>query len=236
MRIVSWNMDHPGHGGSHRDAWAFLLRLNPDIALVQEAVVPEDLSGYEVLWTRAWGTRPWGSVVLSRVGDLTLDWEDRSRGAALVTKCTVEGLGTISVASVHARVIDHRVIPALRETFNALRPHLGARFIVGGDLNTARAAALAWPKNGHGEFWRDVEAWGFREPLPLGGAERQSYWREWLNDKPPTIGNSLQDDHIFLDSESFGHVTGCRVWDTREVRGLSDHGPLVVDLTLPNGR
>jgi exonuclease III len=234
MRIVSWNMNQPGHGGSHHETWAFLARLDPDIALVQEALVPEDISGYQVLWTRAWDSRPWGSAILSRVGDLTLDWEDRSRGAVLVARCSIPSLGPVSIASVHGRLIGNRVFPALRETFDALRTHLGPRFIVGGDLNTGRAAALAWPKNGHAEFWNEIETWGFREPLPFNHAERQSYWREWLQNKPPTIGNSLQDDHIFLDAESIGYLTGCRVWDTREVRDLSDHGPLVVDLALPD--
>jgi endonuclease/exonuclease/phosphatase family metal-dependent hydrolase len=127
------------------------------------------------------------------------------------------------------------VIPALRETFGALREHLQDHFIVGGDLNTARAAARAWPANGHGEFWEDVEAWGFREALPFDGVERQSFWREWRHNKQPTIGNSLQDDHIFLDNGTFKHIRRSLIWDTREVRDLSDHGPVVVDLDLLGG-
>jgi exonuclease III len=129
-------------------------------------------------------------------------------------------------------VIHRRVIPPLRETFEELRRRLRGRFIVGGDLNTARAAARAWPRNGHGEFWSDVERWGFVEPLPLG-TERQSYWRKWRRDRRPTIGNSLQDDHVLLDQETAGQVTDCVVWDTRRVRELSDHGPVVVDVRLP---
>jgi endonuclease/exonuclease/phosphatase family metal-dependent hydrolase len=158
-------------------------------------------------------------------------WQDRSRGAVLLVHSDVPSIGTVSIASIHARIINGRVIPALRETFDELRPQLRDRFVVGGDLNTARAAARAWPAHGHGEFWEDIEAWGFREPLPLG-EERQSYWREWQNNKPPTIGNSLQDDHVFLDSGTFQHVKRSVIWDTREVRELSDHGPVVVDLTL----
>jgi hypothetical protein len=85
---------------------------------------------------------------------------------------------------------------------------------------------------GHGKFWTDVEAWGFKEPLPFGDHERRSFWRGWLINEPPTIGNSLQD-HIFLDEQTFEHVDACAIWDTKEVRELSDHGPVVVDLRLP---
>jgi exonuclease III len=232
MRIVSWNMNKKGG-----DTWAFLLgTLQPDIALLQEAIPPKDMTEpYQLQWTPGLEKARWGSAVLSRFGEPKIDWEDQSRGAILVSHSTLPLLGTVSIASIHARVIDRRVIPALRETFDSLRKHLGDRFIVGGDLNTARAAALAWPTNGHGEFWEDVEAWGLREPLPLDGVERQSFWREWGQNKPPTIGNSLQDDHIFLDHETFRHVRRSVIWDTREVRGLSDHGPVVVDLALPGG-
>lgn len=233
MRIVSWNMNQPGHARSHREAWAFLQSLEPDIALVQEVVIPEDVaSNYDVLFVRAWNRKPWGSAILSRVGELELAWEDSSRGAVLAAQTSAPSLGPVSVACVHARIIKHRVIPALRETFAALRPHLRDRFIVGGDLNTARAAALAWPMYGHAEFWSEIDESGFKEPLPLNGAERQSYWREWLENQPPTIGNSLQDDHIFVDSITAAAVTRCLIWDTRQVRGLSDHGPVVVDLAL----
>jgi hypothetical protein len=194
MRVVSWNLNQQG-----RDTWSFLLQeLDPDIALVQEAIVPDDLDArYDVRCMPALPNGRWGSAILSRVGSLEVDWKKQSGGAAIVAHCTVPYLGSVSIASVHARIVDGRVIPALRLTFDALRNHLGDRFIVGGDLNTARAAHLAWPANGHGEFWSDLEAWGFREALPFKDGERQSYWREWLQNKPPTFGNSLQDDHVF---------------------------------------
>lgn len=228
MRIVSWNMNQQG-----RAAWNFLLdTLQPDIALLQEALPRKDIAEPDAWrWTAGWKNGRWGSAILTRVGKLTVDWEDNSCGAVLVASTTVPGLGTVSIASIHARIIGGRVIPALRKTFDQLRPLLGDRFILGGDLNTARAAARAWPANGHGEFWDDTEAWGFKEPLPLG-SERQSYWREWRQNKPPTIGNSLQDDHVFVDPQTFKQVTRCVIWDTQEVRTLSDHGPVVLDLDL----
>jgi len=223
------------HADSHGEAWAFLRALDPDIALLQEAVLPVDISDtYRLRWTRAWEGKPWGSAILSRAGDLVPDWEDSSRGAVLVAHCSIPSLGRFSLASLHARIVDRRLIPALRQTFAALRPHLGGRFIVGGDLNTARAAARAWPENGHAEFWNTLDASEFKDCYyTLHGVERQSYWREWLRNKPPTIGNSLMDDHVFVDAETIAYLTDCLVWDTKEIRELSDHGPVVVDLALP---
>lgn len=244
MRIVSWNLSQRGLNQRGRDTWAFLQQtLRPDIALVQEAMAPEDLpenlredlrDRYRDLWTPAWPNGGWGSAILSRFRDLELDWKDWHRGAVVMAHCTVPSLGPVSIANVHARVINRRVIPPLYETFEEVRPRLGHRFIVGGDLNTAREAARRWPRNRHAEFWHDLEEWGFRDcHYLLHGAERQSFWRGALRKKPATI-HGLQDDHVFVDAETFGYVTQCFVWDTQEVRALSDHGPVVVELALPS--
>jgi len=268
MRVVTWNLSQVGPKGEAvwnergRNALDFLMRgLHPDIALVQEMIVPEEIAdgfqveftrtdgggrgrvtangladshGYEVLWTEAWMGKRWGSAILSRVGKPWIVWQDRHRGAAVVAHCSIPFLGASRIASVHARVMEDGVIRALRETFGELLPRLGDRFIVGGDLNTARAAALEWPSYGHREFWNALDASVFRDCYYiLHGCERQSFWREWLLGKPPTIGNSLMDDHVLVDAETITHVKKCRVWDTKQVRELSDHGPVVVDLDLP---
>lgn len=232
------------HARVHIEAWDCLLRtLNPDIALVQEAAVPDSaVDGYgPPVFTQRWPNKPWGSAILSRVGELALVWENTDRGACQLATGTVSGLGPLLIANIHSRVDDKGlVIPNLRKTFDAVLPQLGDRFIVGGDINTARSLAVAYPPEyGHGELWQDVERWGLREAMPFfdaaqnhPGAERQSYWGHWLQNKRPTMGNSLQDDHVFMDADTIEHLSTCVVWDTRTVRGLSDHGPVVVDLRL----
>jgi exonuclease III len=245
LRIVSWNMNHMHRAKVRNEAWDLLRTLDPDIALVQEAVLPDGVvSGYgPPLFTRPWPNRPWGSAILSRVGELTLVWENADKGAVQLATCTVSGIGPLSLANIHSRLDKRRrVIPNLRKTFDAVLPQLGDRFVLGGDLNTARSLAVAYPPQfGHGEFWQDVERWGLREAMPFfsaarkhPGSERQSYWAHWLRNDPPTMGNSLQDDHVFMDAGTFEHLSRCVVWDTRIVRELSDHGPVVVDLELPS--
>jgi len=233
-RIVTWNTNGWGRGRIHNQAWAFLLdALDPDIALLQEAAIPGDLpTEYRSLFIPAVPGKRFGSVILSRLGDLELDWEDNSLGAVLAATSSIPGVGPVSIACLQARVPEGGVVSPLRKTFDVLRTHLGERFVVGGDFNTARQAHLAWPQNGHGAFWSDIELWGFNEPLPLAGKEQQSYWGRWLLNQPPTLGNTLQDDHVLVDADTLQLVRRCLVWDTRQVRELSDHGPVVVDLTL----
>ncbi len=240
MRIVTWNMNVIGkdRARQHDQAWIFLLEtVNPDIALLQETTIPPYLPPEyrHPLFTPGLPGKRWGSAILSRIGDLTLKWENNSRGAVLAATSSIPGVGGVTLASLQARVpVVGGVIRPLRETFDVLRTHLGERFVVGGDFNSARQAHLAWPSYGHGQFWKDIETWGFKELLPMGGREQQSYWGNWLLDQPPTLGNTLQDDHVLLDAETFALVQSCQVWDTKLARELSDHGPIVVDVALPN--
>lgn len=216
----------------HAEAWEFLLALEPDVALLQETVLPPSIDRrYETRFTQAWDGKPWGSAILARNCELSTVWKDNTRGAVHLATCTGSPLGVLSIATIHARIIHGRVIPALTATFEDLVPQLDKRFLVGGDLNTARAAHLAWPKYGHGEFWDRIDRWQLHECFHLNtGLERQSYWREWHRNKTPSIGNTLQDDHVFVDEETSRLVRRTVIWDTRRVRELSDHGPLVVDL------
>lgn len=247
MRIVTWNMDCWKRPKRQAEAWNLLLHdLHPDIALVQEAKIPDD-TGYEVLPTRALERGSslkeltWGSAILSRVGEpvtlLALSPEDiATRGAVQIASCTVAGLGEITIANIHSRLDKQavqQVIPNLSKTLEVVLAALGDRFIVGGDLNTGRSLDAAYgPLYGHGDFWRKVDAGILNEALPGDNEERQSYWGHGEDNKGPT-GNTLQDDHLFFDAETFKLVNESRVWDTPQVRELSDHGPIVVDLRFP---
>lgn len=152
----------------------------------------------------------------------------------MAAHCEIPPLGRVSIASIHARA-DGLVVPRLRRTFDAVRTHLGPRFIVGGDLNTARTAALAWPENGHGEFWAELDASEFRDCYYLfHGGERQTFWRDELRGQPLTVGNSLMDDHVFVDPQTFDYLEDVEIIDTPDVHRLSDHGPVIIDLALPD--
>lgn len=71
MRIVTWNMGYWGHAGVHERAWRWLLdELSPDVALLQECVVPSWVhSQATVLFERAYSRQRWGTAIVTR--DLT---------------------------------------------------------------------------------------------------------------------------------------------------------------------
>ena len=71
MRVATWNMAFWSHRGACDRAWRWLLdTLKPDVALVQESVVPDWVaaSGWSVQWERAYleGKQPWGTGIVSR--------------------------------------------------------------------------------------------------------------------------------------------------------------------------
>ena len=223
MRIVSWNMAQRG-----RKTQDFLLSLGPDLALIQEAILPEEVPGYTKLWTPGLQNGTWGSAILSRIGEPEVLWEDNERGAVVLARCWIDGVGDVTIASLHARLGPNRegVIRPLRTTFDELRPRLGDRFIVGGDFNTARLLGRVYDKHwGHEEFWNEIDAWAWDVVFKKLGGEKQSFWRAGLR-------NELMDDHILVDEETFELVRDASVLDTPEVRGLSDHAPVVVDLAV----
>jgi endonuclease/exonuclease/phosphatase family metal-dependent hydrolase len=133
-------------------------------------------------------------------------------------------LGEFLVASIHAHTSLPEFLPPLEATFDAIRAECsGKRFVVGGDINTARSAEGFWPGYGHAEFWDRLELAGFHS----------SYWVEFGDEaityvypRGPFIG---QADHVFIDEQTAGSVhVSSRVDENQP--NLSDHRPLVVDI------
>ncbi len=65
LTIVTWNM----RGGGSPETWDYLLDLQPDIALLQEAIIPEDISNsytvfHELALAKTGRRQTWGSAVL----------------------------------------------------------------------------------------------------------------------------------------------------------------------------
>jgi hypothetical protein len=74
IRILSWNMSHWLRSPAQRaEGWDYLRSLNPDFALLQETVPPEDLPPTHSVY-RPGGIGPgrsWGSAVVSFSGPIT---------------------------------------------------------------------------------------------------------------------------------------------------------------------
>jgi hypothetical protein len=102
-----------------------------------------------------------------------------ARGAVQIASCTISGLAKMTLVNIHSRLGPGKVkvIPNLRRTFEIVMCELQDRFIVGGDLNTARLLGKVYPEEYlHAAFWDEVDRGKLKESLPGGLVERQSYW------------------------------------------------------------
>jgi hypothetical protein len=222
--IATWNHGYNTVGSRHIDeAWHLLLdELEVDVALVQETVIPDWVrESCGVSFLKVWRSRVWGSAVVTRSRRHDILLADPNL-RVLVIRADVPVLGRATLASLHARIINQRVIPQLRRLITALLPSLDRQlFIVGGDLNTARGAHAMWPRNGHGDFWDWVGGLGWHDCLwETFGVEQPTLWSPGCR--------PLQTDHLFLDSVSGGMVRGVEVLGQDRVGGLSDHAVIMI--------
>src|SRR4051812_35180129 len=119
FRLVSWNMGMSmnAFAEQHDRAWHFLVALNPDIALVQEAVPPDWIRARFAVHHEPFDL--WASAVLVRPdwpSHLTSFGRETVIGAfgayVATTEVVIPGTGDVVVASVHTtaqRAFPHRL-------------------------------------------------------------------------------------------------------------------------------
>lgn len=229
MRIVTWNMAcaHPTftakYRRTHEDAWRFLLELEPDIALVQEALldVPEWVRGQGavVAQDRTSEAQDSGSMIFVR-GRQVQRQPLVALGSYVVGAEVLGSSRPLYLASLHVGTSNQR--RALRGLIDGLASVVaGRRFVVGGDLNAARD----WgDRDAYGWFFRELEERGLHDcHFGLHGRQDQSFWRH-------DARAGAQLDHLFVDPETRKALTGSRVITNEATKRLSDHSPLVAEL------
>ena len=227
LTIASWNHGQNTLGVRHiDDAWRFLLEdLHVDVGLVQETTIPEWVERtYGVTFLKLWPKKTWGSAVVTRTK--SHDVVMKSVPLRLVAvRASVPELGEAILSSMHAGIVDNRVIPGLRRSIEGLIPLVqGRRFAVGGDLNTARAAHAFWPTYGHGDFWGWMEGIGWHDCVWESlGEERKTLWSP--GSRP------LQADHMFVDRITGESIEEVEILGEDRVSQLSDHAVVVVHIS-----
>ena len=141
-------------------AWDYLTQeLGAHVALVQEAVPPPDLPRDRVVYGELAGHRNWGRQSRrwtrpsrsSPIRSVRMPWSRRrfllanaNPGAVAVAKVTISGIEPITFVSVYG-VWDGSVVASMYRAIADLVPlfdsPLGARVILGGDLNVTRSTA-----------------------------------------------------------------------------------------------
>ena len=194
------------------------------LLLLQETTIPDWVpSRGEASFLKNWDSRLWGCVVFSREPHEALVSDPGRR--VLAVKADIDGIGEVVLASFHAGIVDDRVIPALRifRGSPAAVPR-GVTIHHRGRLEHCSRSRgnVAKPWSCRVFTWIDEEL-GWHDP-PSSAHAREGQTSLWSVGSRP-----LQADHIFVDALTAELVNDARVVDDDAVRGMSDHGPLVVD-------
>lgn len=219
MRFVTWNMGRKK--ATHEAAWAYLLtELKPDVALIQEALVSSEThaaSYGSVTWYRA--NRSGGTGILVRRG---INYTRHTVGQ--VGDSYIAGI-LLSLRGIPTSVFSVHVGPRRWATQQALKSWLIALkdqgpFVLGGDLNTSRDY-----KTKHRAFFENLNDAGIHDcHFKKNRKEIPSFWGRQAK-------REYQDDHFFTTGPIGESVHECRVVDNPVVRVLSDHGPVVLDIS-----
>ena len=228
MRIISWNMGcgpRTRYRRTHLDAWRYLLtELQPDVAFVQEALLNYTVASEQgdLYWSADRGSDS-GTAVFVRAGIAASPLEVRSLGSYVAAVTVTHTDSPILLASAHVGPSNyqrHRL--ALAEVLGQLVAE--KRFVVGGDLNTARHWDKVYGGHQHTNFFEALASRDFYDCHWMQhGKEVQSFWGHQAKE-------AYQCDHLFTDNSSRAKVLDCSIIDNVDVRSLSDHGPICLTL------
>jgi endonuclease/exonuclease/phosphatase family metal-dependent hydrolase len=231
MLIISWNMGcgpRSRYRRTHAEAWRYLLELKPDVAFVQEALrisTPPTTSG-DTFWSADQGTDS-GTAVFVRRGIVAEPVTLRSAGSYVAGASVQSPSGLFLLTSVHVGPRNYRKNRQMLAE-QLIKVTAGRRFVVGGDLNAARHWDAVYGGRTHTQFFKVLADSGFHDcHWAQHGREIQSFWGHQTRE-------AYQCDHFFTDKTTAerGEILNCVVLDNPQVRALSDHGPLRLELAI----
>jgi len=146
LKILTWNMNHWRQSESSREAaWRYMWdEIEPDIALLQEFVPPQEASEFHSIQNAFGGRMKWGTTIISEDPGLDqIELRDFIPNALSCADLRIEHDATpLSVMSLYRPIEAGNVTPNLHVMFTDLTSHLlgemGKRLVViGGDFNTS---------------------------------------------------------------------------------------------------
>lgn len=264
MKILTWNMNHWQRRAQHEAGWAYLRDvLRPDVALVQEAVPPDEVAASQLVY-RAGGIsdhRRWGSAVVSygpALAELTTVRGQANRaevellkthpGCVAIARVEPQEAQPITVVSVYGLIEDGYAVTTMNRILSDLTPLFDSRdckrIVLAGDLNIStqlEGRYGRWSRN----CLERLQAFGLVDCLKRFAGERRR-----LTDCPCDEGIACahvqthrhpqsrvpwNNDYIFCSEELAKDVVSCRVIDDDEVWNLSDHAPVVAEFGSAQG-
>jgi hypothetical protein len=237
FKVATWNMGHWTHPGVSDQAWDFLdTKINTNITLVQEAVLPKQRQNNFCLWREIGGARPWGSGVLTKgipITEVQLKRNDHP-GALVVGDVILPDNSLIVMISMYGQLDDgysittlHRMLSDLTLLFNGeLRKGGRPQIILGGDLNASLQCDAKQGNQSHRIFFQRLKDFGL---VDCQGP--------FTDERPPTLRHSKSgfpwvNDYIFASKSLAKKVVAHQVVQQTEMLNLSDHNPVVVTFDL----
>lgn len=235
MKVVTWNMNYWQQAEMSDFAWKFLIeKINPDIALLQETVVPDEYKNEHFIFAKAYGKCDWGTCIYVKNGfdivDKTTEYFTENKpeyaGKQIVGEIYANGK-SLTAVSLHTNTNG--------DTMNHIEYIFGNEvlrkknnLVIGGDFNADKSMALSK------SFFDNLssESSSLLECTP---EFTQTYFN-WNTSED----THYQDDHIFISKDlkvkkhinKSGQQFNAFTWNYGKVKRYSDHTVLEINLDL----
>lgn len=260
ISVATWNMNHwQGSAARREGGWRYLReKLQPDVALLQEAAVPD---GVPHAVHRSEGIdqhRRWGSAVVSWNHPLTeleraksvyakaeVELVHTHPGTVAVADMEIEGQAPLTLVSIYGMLQHGYSITTMHRILSDLTPLLDSRrskrIVLGGDFNCS--TQLEPPhRERHRNLFQRIEAFKLVDLVAMTAASRPALTGCTCEDKPcrhvqthrhNTSKIPWQDDYLFASEALAGKVTEVSVVDEEPgAWEFSDHCPIVATFEL----
>lgn len=232
MKIVSWNMGGFAYQKKQIEAWACLENdLKPDIALLQEVPRSKFDELDECRQGFSYQGAAYGTMIFCGQALATNAVENAERSirtaemyVSAIDFCLSER--PIAIMSVHANPgkLQKEALKRLLDFLELVGRSVP--IIVGGDFNACRHYDEIYKRNAYSWFFEYIERIGFYDcHFGLHGKEERTYWSK-------RTAEPYQDDHIFVPADWKNRIVRCDVLPYDPIRGMSDHGPIELNLDL----
>ena len=237
MRFLTWNMDYWKRNSEQRKlAWNYLSdTLNPDVALIQEIVPPENsYNEMNVLYHEIDGKRKWGSAIFSKYNilkELYLNNGYVGARATVISEIEISDSFTVTFINIYGQLDSygyatttmHHLLSDLTTILNQKRKR---NIILGGDFNVSEQ----FDEKYKGQFPSHKLVFDRLEDFGLINCTKHFYKTHIQTHVHNKSDFGWQDDYIFVSKNLIDRITKCEVINDKEILELSDHLPLLIEL------
>lgn len=238
IKIATWNMAYWNYRAFQSEAWKYFLQnLNCDILLFQESFPDyEKLHTDRLVWHKIGGTRPWGTGVYSpkfEIKEVLIDTKFIGSITAVEVSLTDKfKLIVISVYGLMEKILNttyvipnlHRILSDLTELIEGRNTK--HRLIIGGDFNATLQIDEQQTGNSHKVFFDRLQEFQLVNCFDNYYEDFVQTHRHNRSTKP------WQIDYFFISKRLQKNLVNCEVISNEIVNKVSDHNPVVIELSF----